>query len=175
METAIGLKAGNIPEPPEGQCRVAGRCCHRPAPSEPCLRLSPHTAQALRMLTLVNTAGHIRDDSACPSRLCNMMHVIRRSRRLAPAAGAASCFQRIPVLCIIIKVIRVKDHMWKWAPLPAAVMLLAGTSSSTAIPSITDRHSLSPRSATRLPSASLAGSFPLFGTREEAGKDGLTA
>ena len=33
-------------------CRVGGDCRQSPPPSEPCLRLSPHTAQANRFPTL---------------------------------------------------------------------------------------------------------------------------
>ena len=39
--------------------RIARGCCHPQAPSEPCVRLSPHTAQALGKVSLVGIPANL--------------------------------------------------------------------------------------------------------------------
>ena len=73
--------------------RVAGGCYHPRAPSEPCVRLSPHTAQAPGKVSLVGIPADLH-----PLHVTGRLSEIAKGTRGAPASRAVICFPRFHLI-----------------------------------------------------------------------------
>jgi hypothetical protein len=124
--------------------RVAGGCCQPQAPSEPCMRVSPHTAQASEKVSLVGIPASLKTRFTLPPDGQNgQWH-------------AESTTRRRPLLSLLSSD-SMKSHVNRD---PLNVSLLTESRTWRDIPAITAGPSLLSASFSSPPSACLTVSLP---------------
>jgi hypothetical protein len=124
--------------------RVAEGCCQPQAPSESCVRVSPHTAQAFEKVSLVGIAANPKASfTVLPDRQNSHWHTERTIRR-----------------CLLLSLLSSDSTRFHVTRDPLNVCLLTESCTWQDIPAITAKPSLLSASLSRPPSACLAVRLP---------------